>query len=61
MKVSELLKALEGIDINMNVYVPSEMGDYDFGEVHSAGAEELYLPESNVPDDMAMCFVLRET
>lgn len=61
MTVKELKEKLNGLPDTMDVFIPSTLGDYDFGLVNSAMVQPIRFREDEesepVYDD---CFVLSE-
>ena len=51
MKVKDLLKALENVNPEMDVFCTSNTGEYEYGVVNTAHVSELNIDELNNPED----------
>ena len=60
MKVSELIKILENVNPNLEIYVPSKLTEHDYCFVHSAKAKFLTIEESEEHPDETLVFIINE-
>ncbi len=51
MKVKELLKALENVNPEMNVFCTSNTGEYEYCIVNSCGERELIIESGDADTD----------
>jgi len=47
MKVKDLIKKLESVNPNMEVYCTSAAGDYDYSIVHTACAKSILIDDGD--------------
>lgn len=59
MKVKDLIKELQNIDPELLVLVPSVLGEYDYGIVHSVKSEFLVFIDDD-PHEEQLCIVINE-
>lgn len=60
MKVGELIKILENVSPNFEVYVPCTTGEHDYNLVQSAKPRFLTIEESEDYPDETLVFIIDE-
>lgn len=60
MKVHELIKILEGVNQELEIYVPSKLTEHDYCFVKSAKANLLTIEEIEEHPDETLVFIIDE-
>ena len=60
MKVHELIKILENVRQDLDVYVPSKLTEHDYNYVHSAKGKFLTIEESDDYPDETFVLIIDE-
>ena len=60
MKVHELIKILENVRQDLEIYVPSKLTEHDYCFVHSAKSRFVTIEESEEYPDETLVFIIDE-
>ena len=60
MTVGELMYELSRFDSELPIYVPTALGDYDYGKAHTLKSTNLTIEDSTEYPDETLCVVIDE-
>lgn len=60
MTVGELKRELDKFRDDLPIYVPTVLGDYDYGKAHTIKSEHLTIEDNEEYPDETLCIVIDE-